>query len=69
MNMTKQDIMQHLNNQRTVVLYTTKETVVLNVKHTSLSVINEILNSGAFRHNQIIGGRILKWVTMKLYKL
>lgn len=60
MNMTKQDIMKHLNNQCTVVLFTTKETIVLNIKHTSLSVIDEILNSGTFRHNQIIGGRILK---------
>lgn len=60
MQMTKQDIMQHLNKGHTVVLYTTKETIVLNVKHTSLSVIDEILNSGKFRHNQVIGGRILK---------
>ena len=59
MKLTKQDIMQHLNNQRTVVLFTTKETIVLNVNHTSLSVINEILKSGTFRHNQVIGGRIL----------
>lgn len=59
MQMTKQDIMQYLNNQRTVVLYTTKETILLNIKHTSLSVINEILNSGTFRHNQIISGRVL----------
>ena len=59
MKMTKQDIMQHLNNQRTVVLFTTKETIVLNVKHTSLNVINDILNSGKFRHNQIISGRVL----------
>lgn len=59
MQMTKQDIMKHLNNQRTVVLYTTKETIVLNVKHTSLSVIDDILNSGKFRHNQVISGRIL----------
>ena len=57
--MTKQDIMQYLNNNRTVVLYTTKETIVLNIKHTSLSVIDEILSSGKFRHNQIISGRIL----------
>lgn len=60
MTMTKHDIMKHLNNQRTVVLYTTKETIVLNIKHTSLSVINEILDSGTFRHNQVIGGRVLK---------
>lgn len=59
MNLGKQDIMQHLNNGHTVVLYTTKETVLLNVKHTSLSVINDILNSGKFRHNQVIGGRVL----------
>lgn len=58
--MTKQDIMQHLNNQRTVVLYTTKETILLNIKHTSLSVINDILNSGKFRHNQVLGGRVLR---------
>lgn len=60
MKLTKQDIMQHLNNDRTVVLYTTKETIVLNIKHTSLSVIDEILSSGKFRHNQIISGRVLR---------
>ena len=59
MNITKHDIMKHLNNQRTVVLFTTKETIVLNIKHTSLSVIDEILTSGIFRHNQLIGGRVL----------
>lgn len=59
MNMTKQDIMQHLKDNRTIVLYTAKETIVLNVKHTSLSVIDEILNSGMFRHNQIVSGRVL----------
>ena len=55
----KQDIIQHLNNNRTVVLFTIKETIVLNIKHTSLSVIDEILSSGTFRHNQVIGGRVL----------
>ena len=59
MKLGKQDIMKHLNNQRTVVLYTTKETIVLNIKRTSLSVIDEILTSGTFRHNQIISGRVL----------
>ena len=59
MNLGKQDIIQYLNNNRTVVLFTTKETIVLNIKHTSLSVINDILNSGTFRHNQVIGGRVL----------
>ena len=59
LNYSKQDIMKHLNNQRTVVLYSTKETIVLNIKHTSLSVIDEILSSGMFKHNQIISGRIL----------
>lgn len=57
--LTKHEIMKHLNKGHTVVLYTTKETIVLNVKHTSLIVINEILSSGKFRHNQVIGGRIL----------
>ena len=57
--MTKQDIIQHLNNGHTIVLYTTKETILLNIKHTSLSVIDEILNSGTFRHNQVISGRVL----------
>lgn len=60
LNYSKQDIMKHLNNKRTVVLCTTKETIVLNIKHTSLSVINEILNSGTFRHNQVISGRVLR---------
>ena len=60
MKLGKQDIMQHLNNQRTVVLFTTKETILLNVKPTSLSVIDEILTSGTFRHNQVISGRVLR---------
>ena len=59
LNYGKQDIMQHLNNNRTVVLFTAKETILLNIKHTSLSIINEILTSGKFRHNQIISGRVL----------
>ena len=59
MKMTKQDIMQQLNNNRTVVLFTIKETIVLNIKHTSLIAIDEILSSGTFRHNKIISGRIL----------
>ena len=59
MKMNKQDIMQHLNNGNTIVLFTTKETIVLNIKHTSLSVIDEILTSGKFRHNHIISGRVL----------
>ena len=56
---SEQDIMQQLNNGHTVVLYTTKETILLNIKHTSLSVIDDILSSGKFRHNQVIGGRVL----------
>ena len=59
LNYSKQDIIQHLNNNRTVVLFTTKETILLNIKHTSLSVIDEILSSGMFRYNQIISGRVL----------
>lgn len=58
--MNKQDIMQHLNNGYTIVLYTTKETIVLNIKYTSLSVIDEILSSGTFRHNKVISGRVLR---------
>ena len=59
LNYSKQDIIQHLNDKRTVVLFTTKETILLNIKHTSLSIINEILSSGMFKHNQIISGRVL----------
>ena len=59
LNYSEQDIMKHLNNNRTVVLFTTKETILLNIKHTSLIVIDEILTSGTFRHNQIISGRVL----------
>lgn len=56
---TKQDIKNHLTNNRTVVLYTSKDTILLNIKHTSENVLNEILDSGMFRHNQIINGRVL----------
>ena len=60
LNYSKQDIMKHLHNNCTVVLFTTKETILLNIKHTSLSIINEILSSGMFKHNQIISGRVLR---------
>lgn len=56
---SKQDIIQHLSNQRTVVLFTSKDTIVLNINHTSENVLNDILNSGTFRHNQIVSGRVL----------
>ena len=59
MRLNKQGIMKHLNKNRTVVLFTTKGTILLNIKHTSLSVIDEILTSGKFKHNQIISGRVL----------
>lgn len=58
-NYTKQDIKKHLDNKRTVVLYTSKDTILLNIKHTSENVLNEILDSGMFRHNQITHGRVL----------
>lgn len=57
---TKQDIKKHLDNNHTVVLYTSKDTILLNIKHTRENVLNEILDSGMFRHNLIIGGRILR---------
>lgn len=56
---TKQDIKKHLDNNSTVVLYTSKDTILLNTKYTSENVLNEILNSGMFRHNQITHGRVL----------
>lgn len=56
---TKQDIKKHLDNKRTVVLYTSKDTILLNTTYTSENTLNEILNSGMFRHNQITHGRVL----------
>lgn len=56
---TKEDIKKHLDNNHTVVLYTSKDTILLNIKHTSENVLNEILNSGMFRHNQTTHGRVL----------
>lgn len=59
LSFTKQDIKKHLDNNRTVVLYTSKDTILLNIKHTSENMLNEILDSGMFRHNQITHGRVL----------
>jgi len=38
-----------------------KDTLLLKLDYTSGNTLNEILNTGLYRHNQVTHGRILWW--------
>jgi len=59
-SLNKQQIIEQYNKGYTIVLFTCKDTILLKLNYTSVSVLNEILNSGLYRHNIVTHGRILQ---------
>jgi len=59
-SLNKQQIIEQYNKGYTIVLFTSKDTILLKLNYTSGSVLNEILNSGLYRHNIVTHGRILQ---------
>lgn len=59
-SLTKKQIIEQYNKGYTIVLFTCKDTILLKLNYTSGSVLNEILNSGLYRHNRVTHGRILQ---------
>ena len=59
LNLTQKQIIEQYNKGYTIVLFTSKATLLFKLDHTSGSLLNEVLNSGLYRHNQVTHGRIL----------
>ena len=59
-SLNKQQIVEQYNKGYTIVLFTSKDTILLKLDYTSGSVLNEILNTDLYRHNRVTHGEILK---------
>ena len=59
-SLNKHQNIEQYNQGYTIVLFTCKDTILLKLDYTSGSVLNEILNSGLYRHNRVTHGRILR---------
>ena len=60
LSLTKEQIIEQYNKGYTIVLFTSKDTILFKLDYTSCSALNEVLNSGLYRHNQVTHGRILQ---------
>lgn len=57
---TSKDVLEQYNKGHTIVLFTSKETLLLKLNVSCSDTLNEILNTGLYRHNQVTHGRILR---------
>lgn len=65
LSLTKEQIIEQYNKGYTIVLFTSKDTVLFKLDYISGSlsddsILNEVLNTGLYRHNQVTHGRILQ---------
>lgn len=60
LSLTKEQIIEQYNKGHTIVLFTSKDTLLFKLDCTNDNVLNEVLNSGLYRHNQVTHGRILR---------
>lgn len=60
LSLTKEQIIEQYNKGYTIVLFTSKDTLLFKLDYTSGSVLNEVLNTGLYRHNRVTHGRILQ---------
>lgn len=47
-------------NTSMMILFTSKDTILLKQAYTSDKALNEILSTGLYRHNRVTHGRILQ---------
>ena len=57
---TSKDVLEQYNKGYTIVLFTSKDTILLKLDYTSGNILNEILNNGLYRHNRVTHGKVLK---------
>lgn len=60
LSLTKEQIIEQYNKGKSIVLFTSKETLLLKLNVSCSDTLNEILNTGLYRHNQVTHGRILR---------
>lgn len=58
--LNKQQIIEQYNKCYTIVLFTCKDTILLKLNVSCSDTLNEILNTGLYRHNRVTHGRILR---------
>lgn len=58
-SLNKQQVLEQYNKGKSIVLFTSKDTILLKQAYTSDKALNEILSTGLYRHNQVTHGRIL----------
>lgn len=56
---TSKDVLEQYNKGKSIVLFTSKDTILLKQAYTSDKALNEILSTGLYRNNQVTHGRIL----------
>lgn len=59
-SLNKHQIIEQYNQGYTIVLFTCKNTILLKLNVSCLDTVNEILNTGLYRHNRVTHGKILK---------
>lgn len=59
-SLNNQQILEQYNKGKSIVLFTSKDTILLKQAYTSGNILNEILNTGLYRHNRVTHGRILR---------
>lgn len=59
LSLTKKQIIEQYNKGYTIVLFTSKDTLLFKLDYTSGNTLNEILSTGLYRHNRVTHGRIL----------
>lgn len=60
LSLTKEQIIEQYNKGHTIVLFTCKDTILLKLNVSCSDTLNEILNTGLYRHNRVTHGRILQ---------
>lgn len=58
-SLNKEQIIEQYNKGKSIVLFTSKDTILLKLNVSCSDTLNEILNNGLYHHNQVTHGRIL----------
>jgi hypothetical protein len=56
---TSKEVLEQYNKGKSIVLFTSKDTILLKQGVSCSDTVNEILSTGLYRHNQVTHGRIL----------
>ena len=60
LSLNKQQIIEQYNKGKSIVLFTSKDCILLKLGVSCSDTVNEILNTGLYRHNRVTHGRILQ---------